>query len=166
MAKLDTFLLLTATSKPTKLKRGTYCCVSKVTVFTEMRHNVTMHVHCLSCYWKWTQISVVCSLENLKLRLVQLYNGLSVDKLVGWNCCISMACRSRTHALVCRNEIAIYQYMTQWCLVHRYKQYWGTCCLNFESLRDFLLPWRWRQQGPPKHRHLRISNTQSHPRRQ
>jgi hypothetical protein len=29
-------------------------------------------------------ICVMCSLENLQLRLVQLYKGLSGDKLVTW----------------------------------------------------------------------------------
>jgi hypothetical protein len=45
MATLNTFI-----SQVNKSTHGKYCCVSMATMFTRTRRNITLRVHCLSCF--------------------------------------------------------------------------------------------------------------------
>jgi hypothetical protein len=44
MAKLKTLVFFTATSTPTIMKKGKYCCISTATMVTRTRHMVTPYV--------------------------------------------------------------------------------------------------------------------------
>ena len=44
MATFNTFVMLTPTSTSKTIKKGTYCCVSMVTMVKQTRYTVTLHV--------------------------------------------------------------------------------------------------------------------------